>query len=345
MSANSIQHTVASIASAIDATIVGLQDSVCTGVSSVREAEAGDITFMIDAKHLKLWVDSRASIGIVQKGADLSGLEDASRTLLIVDRPDVAMAKVLELFKLSSDLPDDGVHDSACIASSVTLGENVRIGPNVVIASGAILGAGVSICSNVRIGKDCRIGSGTILRHGVVIEQQCTIGEDCILYSNVTIGSEGVGYCPDTEWSQLLKLQHIGNVVIGNRVEIGANSCVDRGKFSATKIGNGTKIDNLVQIGHNVVIGDNCVIAAGSGLGGSSTIGNWVQIAAQVGVAPHCTVGDGAKIGAKSGLMHDIPAGEEWLGIPAGKMKEVLRQWASTRKLPGIIATFGRSKE
>jgi UDP-3-O-[3-hydroxymyristoyl] glucosamine N-acyltransferase len=120
---------------------------------------------------------------------------------------------------------------------------------------------------------------------------------------------------------------------------------VDRGKFSATKIGNGTKIDNLVQIGHNSIIGANCVIASGTGLGGSVHIGNWVQIAAHVGIAPHCKVGDGAKIGAKSGLMHDIPAGEEWLGLPAGRMKDVLRQWASTRKLPGIIAKIGRCKD
>jgi UDP-3-O-[3-hydroxymyristoyl] glucosamine N-acyltransferase len=132
-------------------------------------------------------------------------------------------------------------------------------------------------------------------------------------------------------------------VTLGDRIEIGSNSCVDRGKFGSTSIGNGTKLDNLVQIGHNVTIGENCVIASGSGLAGSVRVGNWVQIAAHVGIAPHCIVGDGAKIGAKSGLMHDIPAGEEWLGYPAGKLRDVLRQWACTRKLPRSIADFGKS--
>ncbi len=196
----------------------------------------------------------------------------------------------------------------------------------------------------MRIGRGSTVGSDTYLHAGVVIEYGCKIGSRCILNGNVVIGTDGFGYCPSTDMTRLEKIPHIGSVEIGDDVELGANTCVDRGKFSATKIGNGTKIDNLVQIGHNCIIGENCVISATTAISGSVQIGNWVQMAGNVGITPHCIIGDGAKIGAKSGVMHDIPANEEWLGIPASPVKEVLRQWASTRKLPGIIANLARSK-
>ena len=130
---------------------------------------------------------------------------------------------------------------------------------------------------------------------------------------------------------------HVGNVEIHDDVEIGALSTVDRGKFSATIVGKGTKIDNHVQLGHNVQIGQNCVIAAYTGLGGSVQIGDWCQIGAGAGVVPHIKIGSGAMIGAKSGVMNDVPAGESWLGVPAGPTKNTLRQWSAVRKLPGII--------
>ena len=323
----------------------GPADIVCTGASSIAESKEGDITYIVSAKYARCWADCDATIGIVQKKIDVQGHDASSRTLLRVDSPELAMAKILELFKTSVDLPAEGIHESVVIDSSATIGSKVRIGPNVVIAANAVIGDGVIFCSNVRIGSGCTIGSNTTLRSGVVIEHDCVVGDDCLFHPNVTIGADGFGFCPASDFSSLVKLQHVGNVEIGNCVEIGANSCVDRGKFSATKIGNGTKLDNLVQIGHNCTIGENCVFAATTAIGGSVQIGNWVQIAANVGIAPHCKVGDGAKIGAKSGVMHDIPAGEEWLGLPAGKMSEVLRQWASTRKLPGIIAQFGRSTD
>jgi len=339
------QHTAGSLAVALCAVIDGPADIICTGVSSITEAKQGDVTFMTNKKYVNDWETSSATIGIVQKEVEVPGHDASSRTLLRVECPDIAMAQVLELFKSNEALPEEGVHESVVVHSSATLGEGVRIGPNVVIAANAVIGDGATLFCNVRIGSGCIIGSNSTLKAGVVVEHDCVIGDDCILYANTTIGTDGFGYCPASDMSGLIKLQHIGNVILGHRVEIGSNSCVDRGKFSATTVGNGTKIDNLVQIGHNCKIGENCVIAATAAIGGSVEIGNWVQIGANVGIAPHCKVGDGARIGAKSGVMHDIPAGEEWLGIPAGKLKDVLRQWVSTRKLPGIIAQFGQNKD
>ncbi len=339
------QYTAGSLAVALGAVLDGPDDLLCTGVSSIAHANSGDITFMLSEKYAKEWEHSGATIGIVTKDIDVPGHDSSARALLRVESASIAMAEVLELFKTEEDLPLIGIHPSAVIDASATVGRNVRIGPNVSVGAEASIGDGVALCNNVCIGRGSQVGSNTILRAGVVIEYDCTIGEDCILNANVTVGTDGFGYCPNSDMSGLIKLQHVGIVVIGNQVEIGSNSCVDRGKFLATQIGNGTKIDNLVQIGHNVVIGENCVIASGTGIAGSVQIGNWVQIAAHVGIAPHCKVGNGAKIGAKSGLMHDIPDGEEWLGLPAGKMKDVLRQWASTRKLPGIISKFDRDKD
>jgi UDP-3-O-[3-hydroxymyristoyl] glucosamine N-acyltransferase len=338
-------HTAFSIAKEIQATIEGPGDLACTGIASLSGAREGDLTFMVNPKYAKRWSTSSATIGIVQRGVLVEGHDDSTRALLRVDNPELAMATCLELFKTHRDIPEVGIHPSAIIDPSATIGHGVRIGSGVVVGADAIVGDNVSLLPHVFIGHDVTIGSGSELRSGVSVEHDCVVGTNCILYANVSIGTDGFGYCPAADMSGLVKLEHIGNVVIGDNVEIGSNSCVDRGKFASTSIGNGTKIDNLVQIGHNVSIGENCVFASGTGLGGSVQIGNWVQIAAQVGIAPHCKVGNGAKIGAKSGVMNDIPAGEAWLGVPACKMKDMLRQWVTTRKMPKILAQFGKSEK
>ncbi len=339
------QYTARSLADVIGARLDGLPDVVCTGCSSIADAVCGDVTFMNNAKYSKEWETSNASIGIVQDGIEVPNHDGNTRALLWVDNVEGAIAKVLSLFAGELDVPEKGIHASAVISTTATIGEDVRIGPFVEVAQGAVIEDGVSIHSYVRIGNHATIGSGTLLFSGVVIGQDCVVGANCMLHGNVVIGTDGFGYCPSEDQSHLVKIPHIGNVIIGDNVEIGANSCVDRGKFAATKIGSGTKIDNLVQIGHNCSIGQNCAISATAALAGSVQVGNWVQIGGNVGIIPHCVIGDGAKIGAKSGVMHDIPAGEEWLGIPACQVRDALRQWSSTRKLPSIIAEFGRKNK
>ena len=338
------QHTSGSLAELLQATLEGPAELPCTGVAATEEAQHGDVTFMMSAKYAKRWAASLATIGIVQHGIKVEGHDAQTRALLRVDNPQVAIAQCLELFYKEREVPKVGVSELASIDPSATLGEGVRIGSGVVVCEMASIGDHATLLPNVYIARGCTIGSRSELRCGVTVEQECIIGNDCILNANVAIGTDGFGYCPSEDMSHLIKFQHVGNVELGNDIEIGANSCVDRGKFAPTIIGDGTKIDNLVQIGHNVRIGKNCVIAAGTGIAGSVHIGDWVQIAAQVGIAPHCKVGNGAKIGAKSGVMHDIPDGEEWLGVPACKMKDMLRQWVTTRKMPEILAQFGKSK-
>ena len=337
--------TVNELAHLLNGTIVGNSNLVCTGVASLGEAQKGDITFMVSGKYAKQWENSKASIGIIQKDIQMPKNDNVERALLQVEDADVAIASVLGLFKTPINKPQKGIHATAVIASSAMLGEGVAVGPNVVIEGNVILGDETVVCGGSHVGRDSKIGCRTMLRPGVTIEHECVIGDDCLLHAHVVIGTDGFGYRPNASKTGLTKMPHIGNVCIGNKVEIGANSCIDRGKFSSTKIGNGTKMDNLVQIGHNVKIGDNCVIAAECGIGGSVIIGDWVQIGAQVGIAPHCRVGNGAKVGAKSGLMHDVPPGEEWLGVPAARAKDTLRQWAINRKMPSLAKQFGVLKD
>jgi len=339
------QYTAGYLAETIGARVDGLSDMLGTGCSSLADAVAGDITFMVNAKYSMHWKESAASIAIVPNGIQILEHDASKRTLLWVDNVEVAMATVLSLFAREDDLPELGVHTTAVISSSASIGAHVRIGPFVVVADDAVIADNVSLHSGTRIGKGACIGAGTILYTGVVIGQYCRVGEDCILHGNVVLGTDGFGYCANEEQTHLIKIQHSGNVEVGNNVEIGSNSCIDRGKFSPTVIGSGTKIDNLVQVGHNCLIGENCAISATTAIAGSVVIGNWVQIGGNVGISPHCVIGDGAKIGAKSGVMNDIPAGEKWLGLPASPVRDALRQWSSTRKLPRIIADIHREQK
>ena len=339
------EFTLQHIASALGATIEGNEDLVCTGVASLDEAVEGDATFMVNAKYAKAWAQTKATIGIVSTGVPVVDHDDSQRAILRVHDAELAIATLLEMFMPQIELPEEGVHPTAIISDSATIGKGVSIGPYVVISDNVRIGDSAVLCSSVHVGRGSSVGSQTVLRTNVVIEHDCHIGDDCILNAHVVIGADGFGYRPNEAGDGLTKMPHIGNVVIGSRVELGANTCIDRGKFASTTIGDGTKLDNLVQVGHNVKIGKNCVIAAHCGIAGSVQIGNWVQIAAQVGIAPHCKVGDGAKIGAKSGLMHDIPAGEEWLGVPAGKMKDTLRQWAIVRKMPELAKQLSPPKQ
>ena len=341
----STEHTARTIAEAVGGTIDGPEDIVCSGVSSVHDASSGDLTFMVNAKYTKSWRNSKASIGIVPNGVQVPDHDPTTRTLLWVEDADVAIAHVLSLFASAPDLPPSGIDATAVIAPSATLGEGVQVGPGVIICDDANVGDGVIIDGNVRIGRGAKVGAHTTLHANVVLGHDCVIGEHCILHAGVVIGTDGFGYCQSEDKSHLVKIPHIGNVLIDDYVELGANTCIDRGKFSMTKIGKGTKIDNLVQIGHNCIIGSHCVISATTAIAGSVQIGNWVQIAGNVGIVPHVVIGDGAKRGAKAGVINDIPAGETWMGLPASPLQDGLRQWSATRKLPGILAELRRGNK
>ena len=223
------------------------------------------------------------------------------------------------------------------IAESATIGSGVAVGPYCVIGRDVTIGDGTALHGRVSIMDRCTVGSACELFPGVVLREDSQVGEQTMIHANAVIGSDGFGYTPSADGRQIIKIPHLCGVTIGAYVEIGAGTCIDRGKFSPTTIGDGTKIDNMCQIGHNARIGRGCLIAGQAGLAGSVTIGDGVQLGGNVGVRDNVSIGDGAQIAAYAAVMEDVPAGAAYGGYPAQEIRQALREVAAVRKLPDLI--------
>lgn len=292
------------------------------------------LTFVGDVQHARLWPQSRAAAALVSRG--LEPARDDGRPVVFVDSADLAMAYVLEMFAPQQVLPEPGIHETAVIDPTTMIGEDVRIGPNCHLGPGVRLGRGCVLHSNVVILDRTTIGDECTLWPGTVIREQSVLGSRCVCHPQVTIGADGFGYRPSEDGTTLVKIPQIGTVEIGDDVEIGASSCIDRAKFAATVIGSGTKIDNLVQIGHNCRIGRSVIIAGHCGIAGSVTIEDGAVLGGFVAVRDHLTIGAGARLAGAAQLMHDVPAGETWAGSPAQPVRDTAEQIAMIRKLPEL---------
>ena len=314
----------------INGTIVGETTQKILAPQKLETATNNEISFIGNKKYERLWKDSNACVAIVNE--DITIEPGENRAFITVKNADLALAQVLELFAGTPPLFHQNIHPTAVIDGSAIIGENAEIGANVYIGPKAVIGKNARIYPNVTILDESTIGDRTVIWSGTVVRERCHIGTDCIIHPNATIGADGFGFRPCPERG-LAKIPQIGNVVIGNWVEIGANTCVDRGKFSSTILGDGCKIDNLVQIGHNSVLGKFCIMAGNSGLAGSVTLGNGVIIGGSASIKDHTTIGDGATVGAGSGVTGDIEAGKVMLGYPAVEAREALKQWAILKRL------------
>ncbi|MEE2907582.1 MAG: UDP-3-O-(3-hydroxymyristoyl)glucosamine N-acyltransferase [Planctomycetota bacterium] len=340
-----VGSTIGDIASFLGSDVDGKASLVINGLNSLEAAAQDELTFLHGVRWARQWPESAAGAALVTRGLEVSGHDPATRAVVFVDDAEIAMLQILESFAASTIVvPEPTVDSSAVIHESAKVGTGVHIGPHVSIGPNAVVGDGVCLYAGARVGPDVIIGEKTVLHANVVIEHGCRLGRGCHLHAGVVVGADGFGYRPDPGGGGLLKVPHLGIVDIGDDVEIGAGTCIDRGKFGATRIGDNTKLDNLVQVAHNVVIGCSTVIAAQVGIAGSAAIGNGVQIGAHAGIVEHIKIGDGARIGAKAGVIKNVPAGEAVAGIPAQPAKDTLRQVAALRKLPEYLAQQGRPR-
>ena len=323
--------SVEEITSLVKGEQIGSCKDLINAPEQIENATKGNVTFIGNSKYAKLWENSNASIAIVYEGITI--LPEAGKAFVKVKSPDLAMATLLEAFEPESPSFETDIHPTAVIDKTVKLGKGCKVGANSYVGKNVVLGDNVTIYPNVSIFDDTTIGNETIIWSGTVIRERSKIGSHCIFHINVSIGADGFGYRPCPDGRGLIKIIHIGNVVIGNGVEIGANSCVDRGKFSSTILGDGCKIDNLVQIGHNSVLGKCCIMAGHSGLAGSVTLGDGVIIGGSASIKDHVTIHSGAKVGAGSGVIADIAAGKSVVGYPACDSREKMKQWVAIRKL------------
>ena len=236
-----------------------------------------------------------------------------------------------------------GIHPTAVISQSAKLGDNVSVGAYTVVEDGAQIGDNTVIFPQCYIGKDVVIGKNCYIYPQVVIREECVLKDYVILQAGAKIGSDGFGFSFHDGRHQ--KIPQIGNVVLGNDVEIQSNTCIDRAKISSTVIGDNTKIDNLVQVGHNVHVGMSSIMCAQVGVAGTTEIGNGVILAGQVGLAGHMTIGDRAQVGAQSGVMSSIPAGQTYFGYPAMPQREAFKLQAILRKLPEMHKEFRSLKK
>ena len=324
-------YTILEINEILGGELVGTTDQQIIGPEELSRAKNHHITFVGHRKYIKSWDDSKACAAVVNENFNIQA--GNGRALIKVKNADLAMAKILELYQPNPPVFSNKIHPSATVDASAQIGKNVKIGAGTYVGRNVVLADEVILYPNVTILDDTKIGKGTIVWSGTVIRERTEIGMYCIFHNNVSIAADGFGYRPAENGQGLVKIPQIGNVIIGNAVEIGANSCVDRAKFSSTIIGDGCKIDNLVQIAHNCVLGRSCIMAGASGLAGSVTLGDGVIIGGSASIKDHTTIHSGAIIGAGSGVVGDVPAGKTYLGYPAAEARETLKQWVALRQL------------
>jgi UDP-3-O-[3-hydroxymyristoyl] glucosamine N-acyltransferase len=284
------------------------------GIAALNSAAAGDLTFLGNAKYRGQVAATGASAVLLP--LDYTGEPKPGQAFFLVENPSVALARLCA--RIEKNLwpsPAPGIHPTAVIAAGAKIAASATVGPLCIVETDAIIGERVHLQAQVFVGRGAQIGEDCWLMPGVILATECVLGARVRLQPGVVIGSDGFGY--EFVGGRHEKIPQVGSVVVGDDVEIGANSTIDRARFSRTMIGEGTKIDNLVQIAHNVVVGRHCLLCALAGISGSTTLGDYVVIAGMAGIGGHVEIGKGAKVGGGAGVAADVPAGAFVNGNPA----------------------------
>lgn len=327
--------SVRDIARLVGGTIHGDEQKFVTGISSLTEAQQGDISFLANPKYESFLGETRACAVLVAAPHPVPNLVQ-----IVVGNPDFAFARVVATYGPKAVPPPLGVHPTAIIGDRVSLGNNITIGAYTVVCDGAVVGDNTILYPHVYVGHESHIGDDCVIYPQVVIRERCNIGSRVILHSGVVIGSDGFGYASVEGVHH--KIPQVGVVIIEDDVEIGANTCLDRARFGRTRIGKGTKIDNLVQVAHNVETGHHCILVGQCGVAGSTKLGNYVILSGQCGIGGHLTIGDHAIVTGKAGVSKNIPPHLVVRGTPAQEIKAAQAQEVAVRRLS---ATQGTVKE
>ncbi|HMP97284.1 MAG TPA: UDP-3-O-(3-hydroxymyristoyl)glucosamine N-acyltransferase [Kiritimatiellia bacterium] len=319
------------IAGRLNAVVEGDAAIVINGVAGIRYAEPGDLSFVSQARYAADAATTKASALLVAK----DWRYPVSAAVIRVDQPEAVFAEVASWFAAPAVTYAPGIHPTAVIASGAVIGSDVHIGPYCVIGPEVSLGDRTVLVGHNVLGSGVSIGDDGLLYPMVTIREYVKIGNRFIAHNGVVIGSDGFGYDVDGQGVRT-KIPQIGIVEIGDDVEIGANSTVDRARFGKTRIGNGVKIDNLVMVAHNVTIGDHAVLVSQVGIAGSSSVGHHAILAGQAGVAGHLEIGPGALVLAQAGVTKDVPAKAVVMGFPATPQKEFATNQAALNRLPQL---------
>lgn len=330
--------TVRQLAELVGGELTGCGDISIERATPLDESTTGDITFVENDRQLGLLDGCRASAAVVPKNTPTNG-----KALIRVADPLLAFIAIVRQLQGRVEPPVHGVDPRASVDPSAKLGPDCSVLPFAVVGAGAVLGARCRIHSGAVVGPNCRLGDDVVLYPNCVLYEGTVLGQRVIVHANAVLGADGFGY--RFQGGKHVKVPQLGHLEIGDDVEIGACTTIDRGTFKATRIGNGAKIDNLVQVGHNCQIGNHNLLVSQVGIGGSTSSGDYVVLAGQVGIVDHVHIGAGAVIGAKSGVINNIPAGQRYFGIPATPARDQKRILSSLDKLVEMRKDVRRIKQ
>jgi UDP-3-O-[3-hydroxymyristoyl] glucosamine N-acyltransferase len=332
------QTTLRDVAARVGGEVCGDANTRITGVAGLHNIQEGNIIFIENEKLLALALRSPAAAVIAPKSVDEFRVANPPKPALLTDNPRLTFAKVVEFLAPRPQVARE-IHPTATIGEGVTFGQNVAVREQAHVGRGSHIGDDVTLYPHTYVGENVVLGEGSVIFPFACVHDNVTIGKRVVIHCGVVIGSDGFGYVHDRENNRHYKIPQIGTVIVEDDVEIGANTTIDRATLDATVIGEGTKIDNLVQIGHNCHIGKHCIIAAQTGICGSTIIEDYVVLLGQVGVQGHITIGEGALVGAQGGVISDVPPGAKVSGYPAAPHMEKMRVEAASRKLPELLKT------
>lgn len=333
-----MKFTAKTVAGFLKGEIVGNPDIEVWDIAKIEEAQPGNLAFLANPKYYKYLYETKASIVLVNKSMVIEGAVNA--TLIKVDDAYQAFASLLDLYQQSKPVKS-GIEKDCYISENAKIGNDIFVGAYAYIDSNATIGNGVKIYPQVFIGENVIIGDNTVLYPGVKIYADCKIGKECVIHAGAVIGADGFGFAPNSE-NNYKKVPQIGNVIIEDYVEIGANTCIDRATMGSTIIRKGVKLDNLIQVAHNVEIGENTVMAAQVGIAGSTKIGRDCMFGGQAGLAGHITIANGLKLGAQSGVNSSVTQENTTLiGSPTMDYKDFMKAYVLFRNFPKLHQQIG----